>query len=302
MIPLALVTGFLGSGKTTFLKRIIETQRQRRLVYLVNDFSPIDVDGVSLADQTEHVVALPGGSIFCRCLVTSFINELSAIIERWHQPTAPLDGVVVEASGIADPRALPQMLIETSLAKHYQLGRIVCLIDPGTLGPLLHTLPNIIAQVQAADAIVINKTDLYDEPLIAETEHTLRTLNKTALIHRTHHANADLDLFEHRIVEHAEGSCNPCVDPNYARSRLSCEDPVDLKTLLRKLQAVGEGLYRVKGTVWTGQQLVQLDGTAGRITTEPARSHGGHTNVVLIHQPTLQDDIARLIARFENHS
>ena len=82
MIPVALVTGFLGSGKTTLLRRVIATHRDRRLAYLVNEFAPVDVDGRLLAAEGAPVVALPGGSIFCQCLVGSFIEQLRGIAER----------------------------------------------------------------------------------------------------------------------------------------------------------------------------------------------------------------------------
>jgi len=73
------VTGFLGSGKTTFLKHIVEQYRERRLVYLVNEFSPHDIDGAIVSQKNPNVVAIPGGSIFCKCLVTEFIDRLESI-------------------------------------------------------------------------------------------------------------------------------------------------------------------------------------------------------------------------------
>ena len=79
MIALSLVTGFLGSGKTTYLRRLVEQYRGRRLVFLVNEFSPVDVDGPVLRSAEDDVVSLPGGSIFCTCLVTQFVHTLERI-------------------------------------------------------------------------------------------------------------------------------------------------------------------------------------------------------------------------------
>ena len=76
-IPLSLVTGFLGSGKTTFLKHMAPRLASRRIVYLVNDFSALDVDGAVLSEIGPNVVSIPGGSIFCKCLVGDFIQHLS---------------------------------------------------------------------------------------------------------------------------------------------------------------------------------------------------------------------------------
>ena len=135
-IPLALVTGFLGSGKTTFLRRIIHTHQYQRIVYLVNEFSPVDVDGHVLEGDTQSLVALPGGSIFCQCLATEFISTLKAIPEHFGTQAAPIDGVVIEASGVANPMVIEQMLEETKLDQVYALSSVVSIVDPGTF-PLL---------------------------------------------------------------------------------------------------------------------------------------------------------------------
>ena len=83
MIPIVLVTGFLGCGKTTLLKRFVDLHRERRFLYLVNEFNPQDVDGVLIRSEGVEVIAVPGGSLFCNCLVTDFIRTLTDIAERF---------------------------------------------------------------------------------------------------------------------------------------------------------------------------------------------------------------------------
>ena len=105
MTALSLVTGFLGSGKTTYLRRLVNQYRDRRLVFLVNEFSPVDIDGPLLGSVEDDVLSLPGGSIFCTCLVTEFISTLKSIPERFGRE-APVEGVIIEASGIANPKVV----------------------------------------------------------------------------------------------------------------------------------------------------------------------------------------------------
>lgn len=100
MLPICLVTGFLGTGKTTFLKKIVEQNRDRKIVYLINEFSAHDVDGAIVSAENPDVVSIPGGSIFCHCLVTRFIGQLRKITEE----RGGFDGVVIEASGMANPK------------------------------------------------------------------------------------------------------------------------------------------------------------------------------------------------------
>ena len=154
MIPLALITGFLGSGKTTFLSRLAQRYRGRKVVFLVNEFSAKDVDGSRLARETPDVVSVAGGSIFCQCLVTEFIARLRELPSRFGTPAAPVEAVVVEASGIANPAVAAQMLRESRLDRQYDLTDVVAIVDPGSFGKLLHTLPNIRAQVEGANVIV----------------------------------------------------------------------------------------------------------------------------------------------------
>ena len=92
MIPLALVTGFLGSGKTTYLKQLIDRYHDRKLVWLVNEFSARDVDAAVLGGETADVVSIAGGSIFCRCLATEFIAHLRDLPARFGTPAAPVAG------------------------------------------------------------------------------------------------------------------------------------------------------------------------------------------------------------------
>jgi len=143
-IPTTLVTGFLGSGKTTLLKRIMQQHAGSKLVLLVNEFSGHDVDGGIVqkeAPQGMHVVPVPGGSIFCTCLVAKFIDHLAQIV-RDHEAD-PIDGLIIEASGVADPLAVRKLLRETGLQDAIDLRRVISVLDPGTLPRLILTLPNI---------------------------------------------------------------------------------------------------------------------------------------------------------------
>ena len=159
MIPLCLVTGFFGSGKTTLLRHIIDERDGQRIAYLVNEFAARDVDAEVLAAEVgAGAVSLAGGSVFCRCLLDRFVDQLAALAAQQPAPQA----VVVEASGIADPKPIETLLQRDELAGLYTLTSIVTVVEPGSFLKFSHVLPNIIAQVEAADVGVINKVDLYD--------------------------------------------------------------------------------------------------------------------------------------------
>jgi G3E family GTPase len=302
MIPLVTITGFLGSGKTTFLKRIIKDNPERKLAFLVNEFGAADVDGHVLAASTEHVATLPGGSIFCRCLVASFIKQMNQIAEQWNHPQAPLEGVIVEASGIADPGVLPQMLEETGLSARYRPVQVISLVDPGTFSQLLQTLPSIAAQVRASTTAIINKTDLYDQALIQRTEKSLHELNPSIRAIRAVHARTELSgyeaLFGFGPDLLATGTYALCRDPRYASTTLENARPVDLKQLSKTLQSFGGDLYRAKGVVWTGRNHYYLNAVAGRVRVDATEAQPRCTRIVLIFNPGIQNAVKKKLNAF----
>lgn len=278
MIPLALITGFLGSGKTTFLRALAERERDRRLVFLVNEFSALDVDGDLVAEVARDVMRVPGGSIFCRCVVADFIAQMRAVPERF----GAIDGLVVEASGIADPGVVGKMLADTGLDQLYQLAAVVSLVDPGTLPKLLNTLPNMASQIRAADLVLVNKQDLFGEEELAAAEELVRELNPRAELRRTAHAAFAGDLFALRAADRGEGDYAPCRDPRFARFELATTGTVDAEELRRAVTGLGALLYRLKGVVRTSEGDRRIEAVAGRFESRPAENHKGQFGLAAI--------------------
>lgn len=276
MLPICLVTGFLGTGKTTFLKNIVARNRDRKIVYLINEFSAHDVDGAIVSAENPNVVSIPGGSIFCKCLVTEFIGQLKKIAEMGAEtappeaspplcgqdsevgrtvPVSRYEGVVIEASGMANPKVIEQMLTETKLDSDFRLATIVSVLDPNSFLKLRHTLPNILAQVEAADVVLVNKTDCNPPEKIEETLGAIQELNPTADRIQTVQCAVELDLF----AEHPEafggagvprglhGEYAKCRDPNYAT--FVTEQPFDGDQLEAFVLEHADDIYRIKGTL-----------------------------------------------------
>jgi G3E family GTPase len=243
MLPICLVTGFLGTGKTTFLKNIVAQNRDRKIVYLINEFSAHDVDGAVVSAENPNVVSIPGGSIFCKCLVTEFIGQLKKTSEHW--PDAV--GVVIEASGMANPNVMEQMLVETGLDKLYRLATVISVLDPNSFLKLRHTLPNIIAQIEASDVVLINKADRNTPEKISETDALVRQINPAAERIQTIRCNAEIDLFAEHAPRGLQGEYAKCRDPNYAT--FITEQSFNGTTLAAFVLAHADDIYRVKGTL-----------------------------------------------------
>lgn len=295
MISLSLITGFLGSGKTTLLRHIVERCRGRGLVYLVNEFSSLDVDRRLLATEGEQILCLPGGSIFCHCLVTSFIQQLRSIAQQYDLPDRPLGGLVIEASGIADPKVVGRMLEETRLDRRYRLTSVVSIVDPGSFLALRETLPNITAQIEASHMAIINKIDLFGEDRLAEVEAALREINPEIETMRAESCKVDLDLFAPRATRKVSGRYAPCADPHYARMVLRTEGSVDVGRLLSRIRDASADIYRAKGFVFTGDQTLRVDVSAAGVTTYPAPQAEGHSELALIVKPGSEEKVNALL-------
>jgi G3E family GTPase len=300
MIPICLVTGFLGSGKTTLLKQLVSRHQSQKIVYLVNEFSPRDVDGVLLEEVEEDVVAVPGGSIFCKCLVTQFVGNLQAIPERFDTEDDPLDGVVIEASGVANPMVIEQMLAETGLDDVYELATIVSVVDPGSLPKLVETLPNIRDQVRAADIILLNKIDLFGADEVEEAEGIARGINERAPIIRTVRCAAEIELFAAGGARGLEGEYAPCADPNYARFSVGFEEPVEIDELTARLTELRDEIYRAKGIVPTTEGPAYVDMSPAALTVDEAPASATATGLAIIVRGDSTERVQVLITELSN--
>ncbi|HTT78896.1 MAG TPA: CobW family GTP-binding protein [Stellaceae bacterium] len=156
MIPVNVIGGFLGAGKTTLVNHLLRSAGERYAV-LVNDFGPINIDAALIAEQSDAVIALSDGCVCCT-LGGDLGAALAVLAARRPAP----DRIVIEASGVADPWQVAQLcLIEPGFA----LDAITVVADAGALldqlaDPLLGAM--VRRQLAAVDLVVINKSDRAD--------------------------------------------------------------------------------------------------------------------------------------------
>lgn len=302
-IPVLLVTGFLGSGKTTFLRQLMRRQAGRRFVYLVNDFSALDVDAQLLGEGGGDILSIPGGSIFCRCLVTEFMGALQRIADTLDTPATPVEGVVVEASGMADPRAAGDLLRETGLEERFRLAGVVALVDPASFHKLLHTLPAVRAQIDTADLALVNKADLHDEAALARTEAALRALRPDLLIRRCTRAEVAVEPFtgECRALR-ITGELAACRNPDYlaATARFRLGQVCDPDAVLACLADAAPILLRAKGFVPVANGLAQVEWTLGGAHQAPASPKTRFGALSMIARGDAQRQLDILVRTLEN--
>jgi G3E family GTPase len=298
MIPLSLVTGFLGSGKTTLLQRVIEQNTGRGLAYVVNEFAETDVDRHLLEVAEEHLVSIAGGSIFCRCVSGDFVRVLQALPGRFGDPERPLEAVIIEASGIADPKVIAEMLEEHRLDRTYELRTIVSVIDPGTFLKLIDTLPNVAAQVEACSVAVVNKTDLHGEATLRRVEREIERINPQAKIVRATYCGTEIDIAGPATRQLLEGQYALCRDPHYLSATVPLDTQSDPGPLLAELRSIKDDVYRVKGFVPVPNGMIHVDVAAGRLNTRAVARADAPGELVLVFDPQNKGLAEHLIARW----
>jgi G3E family GTPase len=268
MIPLTLITGFLGAGKTTFLRHLLAQRAATQhgtLAVIINEFAQIGLDAVQLPDGDYHKWELSRGSIFCICLRTDFI----ALLERIVREINP-DEIWVEATGVADVEEVFKMLSVPTLRTAVYLRTNVCIVDPRTILKVLHTLRAAQQQVTRADVIIHNKIDTADEATLARVEQTLRTHNAHAPILRATQARVALDDLPTFQV--------PRLDPRHFGGHppqpITAVAVAEAWTLSRAAfaqwwRAQQHGIWRVKGRLHTPEGDYWVDGTLDEFALRP---------------------------------
>ena len=158
-MPVTIVTGFLGAGKTSLLNHILTSGHGRRIAVLVNDFGAVNIDAALIDNRDGEVVSLANGCICC-----SLADGLLASVVRLIRRDPPPDHILIETSGISDPIGVAETFGDPELEPYAPLEGIVTVVD-AELAPTLdgEMLDMARRQVLAADIAVLNKTDLVDE-------------------------------------------------------------------------------------------------------------------------------------------
>jgi G3E family GTPase len=269
-VPILLVTGFLGAGKTTIVNHLLAHAEGRRIAALVNDFGAINIDAELITGASDGVVNLSNGCICCS-LQGDLLRTLATLLRRDPRP----EFIVIETSGVADPADIVRNLMDPVIWREAPLETVLCVVDATTRPAALNDAL-LSSQVRAADVVALSKVDLVDATARAQLGDAIRALCPAAVVVDALHGEvsaallfpADLD----RVPAPREpGPRRPAVD-RFETLSWTSERPVSLPRLQQAIGRLAPKLARAKGLFETVEQpgrLMVFQLAGGRATLAP---------------------------------
>jgi G3E family GTPase len=252
-LPVSLITGFLGSGKTALLNRLLRFPEMARTAILINEFGDVALDQLFVEASDGEVAVLPNGCLCCdvRGDLEGAIGTLFGRRGRGDDPA--FDRMLIETTGLADPAPIMQMLLNQPLiVENFRLDSVVTTVDTVHANRQLREHPEAVNQVVLADRLVVTKTDLADDAQLDGVVGALRQINAMAPVMYVPRSEVTpVDLFG---ADHVHASPHaPIHDHLHGIDTfsLTCEQPVawrafaDWLTTLKTRYA--DQLLRVKG-------------------------------------------------------
>lgn len=256
-IPVVVLAGFLGAGKTTLLNHLLAAGGDARIGVVVNDFGSVGIDAMRLAGQAGEVVGLGNGCLCCE------VGEggVAEVLENLTRRRDEIDVVVIEASGIAEPGTLVQLVLD-GLGPHLSFGGLVQVVDAAEFEATRRQHPQLDRQVGLADLIVLNKIDRVGTGTLWRVRRLCREANPRAPIVPVRDGAVDpallfdIDVVPGRqlmlgeqVREGRDDDHDTHLHAGYQSVTFVCDEPLDAARLQGLLDARPSGLYRIKGSV-----------------------------------------------------
>lgn len=292
-VPLTIISGFLGSGKTSLLNHLLSQSDGRRITAMVNDFGALNIDAELIEAKHGNQISLTNGCACCSIgddLTRSFIDVM--------QQTPLPDHIVIEASGVAEPNRIAGF---AAVDPHLRLDGIVTLVDAGAHhlhkdDP--HLADNYAKQIDAAHMLVISKPDLVKAAALAALRDALATDRPDIPILQAEHGALPIDLLLGLNGDSpAAPDSNHLVSHGFESRALHLHAPTDRDRLADYLLGLRPQLLRAKGVLTDNRGAYVIDYAGGRIACRPFdKQPSGH--FVLIGKPGLPDETT-LVARLK---
>ncbi len=233
-LPVCVVTGFLGAGKTSLVNHFMSSGHGLRVGVLVNDFGAIDIDSQLVESVTEDSLSLRNGCICCT-MRDDFFDAILKLVRR----ETPPEVIVIETSGVSDPRSVVLTLTEPDLTDVLRVDSVVSVVDSDTFDSLSEEESRLaVAQVGEADLVVFNKTDLVDEEKLNRLEADVRKMAPMARFFHTVHGKVPIAaLLSWDSLDHESSSRRQSVQSSFLGAPVPKVENLKIDGLAPNVQA-----------------------------------------------------------------
>lgn len=265
-IPVTVLTGFLGSGKTTLVNHILTVEHGMRIAVIENEFGDIPIDNALVIGGDEKIIEMSNGCCLCCTARTDLIDILNTLIERKDD----FDRIIIETSGMADPNPVAQtFFVDETIAEHFTLDAIVTLVDAKHIERHLDETQidgvgnQASDQIAFGDRVIINKVDLVDPTVVDSVTRRVRAINDEAEILTSTYSAVNLEEILGGAAYNqnkARGGMSDWLhteehqhDPTLSSESVQIEGAFDLDALRAWFEGYtrehGDNLYRLKGVL-----------------------------------------------------
>ena len=283
-VRLYVISGFLGSGKTTLINKILETAPTHlKIMVLVNEFGTISIDKKIINTHPDNIIDLSGGCICC-----GLFSELMASL-RFALDDFNADIILIESTGLALPQEIARQALTPAFERTIVLGAIITVVDAG--GTQWSDYPIIEEQLKASDIVILNKTDLVDSTALGRVRNKIKQIipSRSTFIETSFGtinyneicpSNPEDINFHSGHIESVPKNFDSTA--GYAAICFVCHQPIHPHTLMQFYNDWGKYIIRSKGFVLTEKGGMELQFTQSGIQLKEACKSIKRTEIVLI--------------------
>lgn len=280
-IKLYLLTGFLGAGKTTFLKEVLNHFEGQKVGVIMNEFGKIGIDGTIIKKEGMELIEINRGSIFCSCLKLSFASAMIEMADR------DMDFLFVESSGLADPSNIGDILEGVSSVKGdvYDYKAAICLIDAPNFLEQIKDIETVERQLMHCHMAIVNKVDLVSQDTLNTILEKIKEINNKVDIEITSFGKISFDFLEKDLMKNqwAENEDTTNTPDNKPKTlSLTYEGEVTKEQLTDFIDMISGDSYRIKGFFKLDDGWNQVDVVNKRIDYKPSDTEKTISNLVII--------------------
>jgi G3E family GTPase len=272
-VPILLVTGFLGAGKTTVVNHLLAHADGRRIAAIVNDFGAINIDAELIAGASDGVVSLSNGCICCS-LEGDLLRTLSTLLRRDPRP----EYIVIETSGVADPADIVRNLMDPVILREAPLETVLCVLDATAPAAALDDALQR-SQLRVADIVALSKLDLAEEGAGVRMREAIRAQRVPAVVVEAKHGEIPYALLFPAGVDRTPASREPGprrpAEERFETLSWTSDQPLSLPRLQQAIGKLAPKLARAKGLFETVEQpgrLMVFQFAGGRATLAPGEA------------------------------